>query len=90
MFGAERGGIIIMAPGSNVAVKVGGIQMVVNGWEFEQREVPVGSEDLARLTLPVYRHVIESFGCSRCMFESNFPVDKVSSSCRLPPRRASD
>ena len=25
-----------------------------------------------------YRHAIECFGADRCMFESNFPVDKLS------------
>ena len=27
-------------------------------------------------------HIISRFGASRCMFESNFPVDKVSFSYR--------
>ena len=51
--------------------------MVVNGWGFEARQDPVGSEELARLTLPIYSHVIRSFGTARCMFESNFPVVRV-------------
>ena len=31
-------------------------------------------------TRPYYEHTIERFGASRCMFESNYPVDKVSCS----------
>ena len=29
---------------------------------------------------PYYRHCIEQFGADRCMFESNFPVDRLSCS----------
>ena len=50
--------------------------MVVNGFKFEERYVPIGSEELCKITFPLYEHVIKSFGTKRCMFESNFPVDK--------------
>ena len=30
-----------------------------------------------------YRHAIECFGPERCMFESNFPVDRMSLSYRV-------
>lgn len=63
----------------NVHMKVGGLQMVVNGFGLtraEGREAPVPCEQLAELTFPIYSYVIKSFGASRCMFESNFPVDK--------------
>mmetsp|Transcript_108138 Transcript_108138/g.230877 ORF Transcript_108138/g.230877 Transcript_108138/m.230877 type:complete len:357 (-) Transcript_108138:28-1098(-) len=60
----------------NVVCKVGGIQMVINGFDLEKRATPIGSEELAELTYPWYSHVIDCFGPSRCMFESNFPVDK--------------
>ena len=30
-----------------------------------------------------YDHTIEQFGPDRCMFESNFPVDKVSCSYNI-------
>lgn len=62
---------------ANVHAKVGGCTMTYNGWEFEKRDVPVGSEELATLLFPIYSHVIKSFGPAKCMFESNFPVDKV-------------
>ena len=42
----------------------------------------MGSEELCKLLLPFYRHAIEAFGAERCMFESNFPVDKESVSYR--------
>ncbi|MGE4609243.1 MAG: amidohydrolase family protein, partial [Myxococcota bacterium] len=38
------------------------------------------SEELAETLGPYYHHCIEEFGPARCMFESNFPVDKASCS----------
>ena len=35
---------------------------------------------LVEATRPYYDHCIEHFGADRCLFESNFPVDKVSCS----------
>lgn len=66
----------------NVVAKVGGILMTANGWGLDKREKPIGSEELAQLTGPYYGHLIDVFGPSRCMFESNFPVDKDSCSYR--------
>ncbi len=43
---------------------------------------PMGSEELCELLYPFYRYAIEAFGVERCMFESNFPVDKESVSYR--------
>merc|ERR1711957_531394 len=66
----------------NVICKVGGIQMVSSGWGLEKREIPIGSEELSELVYPWYSHVIRCFGASRCMFESNFPVEKQCVSYR--------
>lgn len=62
----------------NVVMKVGGLQMAVNGFPLgrDDRSEPLGSEALAALTKPYYEHVIRTFGAQRCMFESNFPVDR--------------
>jgi L-fuconolactonase len=46
------------------------------GWE--KRTVPVNSVELAKTMSPYLLYCIEHFGVDRCMFESNFPVDKVS------------
>ena len=67
----------------NLVVKVGGLQMVVNGYKFEERSTPVGSEELCAMVLPYYQHVIEAFTPARCCFESNFPVDKECCSHRV-------
>ena len=43
---------------------------------------PIGSAELCDMLFRFYSHAIDSFGCSRCMFESNFPVDKECVSYR--------
>jgi predicted TIM-barrel fold metal-dependent hydrolase len=64
----------------NVVAKLGGIAMVVNGFAWHERARPPGSEELMQASRRYYEHSIEIFGADRCMFESNFPVDKVSCS----------
>ena len=72
-----RAGISAVGACPNVCAKVGGCQMTFNGLGISsaEREKPVGSEELVRLTKGIYTHVIKSFGPERCMWESNFPVD---------------
>jgi predicted TIM-barrel fold metal-dependent hydrolase len=62
----------------NVVVKLGGMAMRINGWDFHTKVDPPASEDLAAAWKPYVETCIEAFGASRCMFESNFPVDKGS------------
>jgi L-fuconolactonase len=62
----------------NVYVKVGGLGMHLNGFDFEKGERPPSSIELAETWKPWVHTCIEAFGANRCMFESNFPVDKGS------------
>ena len=62
----------------NVVVKVGGMGMRINGFQFHKRERPPSSQDLADAWRPWVETTIGAFGAHRCMFESNFPVDKIS------------
>jgi L-fuconolactonase len=62
----------------NVHVKLGGLGMRINGFGFETAEAPPASEQLAMTWQPYIETCIEAFGTNRCMFESNFPVDKGS------------
>jgi L-fuconolactonase len=62
----------------NVYIKLGGLGMRLNGFQFHHREQPPSSQDLADAWRPYIDTCIEAFGPSRCMFESNFPVDKIS------------
>ncbi len=62
----------------NVNVKIGGINMPMNGFGWHKKALPPTSEELAAATRDYYLHTIDVFGPARCMFESNFPVDKRS------------
>ena len=64
----------------NVYMKLGGLGMRINGFKFHHRERPPSSKDLADAWRPYIDTCIEAFGAKRCMFESNFPVDKISGS----------
>jgi predicted TIM-barrel fold metal-dependent hydrolase len=54
--------------------------MLFFGFGFERRDVPASSTELAAAWRPYVETCIEAFGPDRCMFESNFPVDKQSCS----------
>jgi len=66
----------------NVVAKLGGLAMPINGFGFHKRERPATSDELVAAGGDYYRHAIDCFGPQRCMFESNFPVDKASCSYR--------
>jgi len=61
---------------SNVFVKLGGLGMRINGLGFDEQPKPPSSAALADGMRPFFETCIEAFGAERCMFESNFPVDK--------------
>jgi L-fuconolactonase len=73
-----RRGIAAVAECPNVVMKLGGIGMPRTGFDWHTRDKPIGSEELAQAMAPFITYCIEQFGPNRCMFESNFPVDKVS------------
>jgi predicted TIM-barrel fold metal-dependent hydrolase len=75
---AWRSGIAAVAACPNITVKLGGMGMPRWGFGWHAREVPIGSEELAEAMAPWMTYCIEQFGPERCMFESNFPPDKVS------------
>lgn len=64
----------------NVVIKLGGIGMKVFGVGFENNPVAPSSDDLVAVWGEPIRYAIERFGPDRCMFESNFPVDRESTS----------
>ena len=83
LFAQWRQQITELSRCENVVLKLGGLGMphVGNGWH--ERERPPGSEDVAAVYLPYCLHAVEQFGAERCMFESNFPVDKISVSYQV-------
>jgi len=50
------------------------------GFDFEDRAEPPSAEELAAAWRPYMEICIELFGARRCMYESNFPPDKVAGS----------
>jgi predicted TIM-barrel fold metal-dependent hydrolase len=50
--------------------------MGISGWDFHLQPIPPSSGELANAWRPYMETCIEAFGVKRCMFESNFPVDK--------------
>ena len=62
----------------NVFAKLGGLAMVINGWGWDERDIPPSSDEIVEKHRGYYLHSIDCFGPNRCMFESNFPVDKLS------------
>lgn len=83
VFARWRASIQDLARLPNVHVKLGGLGMRINGFGFERGETPPSSAALAEAWRPWIETCIEAFSPARCMFESNFPVDKGSTSHRL-------
>jgi predicted TIM-barrel fold metal-dependent hydrolase len=77
-FGAWRESIRTLAECPNTVVKLGGLAMPFAGFATFDAAPRASSELLARDWKPYLETCIEAFGASRCMFESNFPVDRLS------------
>jgi predicted TIM-barrel fold metal-dependent hydrolase len=80
VFQVWKRGITEIAACKNVYVKLGGLGMRAIGFGWHERPKPPSSEELAKAWSPYYLFCIEKFGTDRCMFESNFPVDRISCS----------
>jgi len=53
---------------------------LLDGFGWHERARPPTSTELTEATRAFYEFTLEKFGVDRCMFESNFPVDKVTCS----------
>jgi L-fuconolactonase len=73
-----RSGLQQLARCPNVMVKLSGLGMRFGGFGFEDGEQAPSSQQLADAWRPWIETCIETFGPERCMFGSNFPVDKAS------------
>ena len=80
IFAAWKEAFRALAGCPNVVAKLGGLVMPLNNFGFHRRERPATSAELVEATRDWYLHAIDCFGPARCMFESNFPVDKQSCS----------
>jgi len=65
-----------LAQHEQVVVKVGGIGMSIYGVGLNRFPEAPTSEQVAELWSEDIRHCVDTFGPERCMFESNFPVDR--------------
>ena len=83
VFAAWKPAVAALAECRNVYCKLGGLAQPDNGFALHTAPRPPTSDELVALQGRWYRHAIECFGPERCLFESNFPVDKVSVSYRV-------
>ncbi len=64
----------------NVTLKLGGMMMRLAAFDYKAMEAPPSSADIAARWGPYMETCIGLFGPRRCMFESNFPVEKMGTS----------
>ena len=83
IFEQWREDIIKIAQCDNVVAKLGGMAMPDNGFGWHTADRPPSSDEFVAAQSRYYLHTIECFGPERCMFESNFPVDRFSLSYRV-------
>ena len=76
VFAQWRAYMTELATCPNLHIKLGGLAMNVNGFGFHHQPLPPSSGELANAWRPFIETTVELFGADRCMFESNFPVDK--------------
>jgi predicted TIM-barrel fold metal-dependent hydrolase len=77
VFAAWKAGITELARCPNVTMKLGGMMMRLAALDYGARAVPASSQELADAWRPYIELCIERFGATRCMFESNYPVEKM-------------
>ena len=78
IFAGWRDDIAAIAEHANVVAKLGGLAMPDNGFGWHLAERPPTSDELVAAQGRYHHHALECFGPDRCMFESNFPVDRWS------------
>jgi len=80
VFADWRQAVAPIAACPNVMAKLGGLAMEVNGFGWHEQPRPPTSAELMDASRRYYEATLELFGTERCLFESNFPVEKVSCS----------
>ncbi len=71
-----KAGMARLARHENVVVKLGALPIRLPGAGTASKETPPSSEEVAVAWRPWLELCVELFGADRCMFESNFPVQK--------------
>lgn len=83
IFAKWKDDVAAIAERPNVRAKLGGLAMPDNGFGYLDRDKPPSSDELLEDQAHYYEHMLACFGADRCMFESNFPVDRVSVGYRV-------
>lgn len=78
VFAAWRRGMTELAQCPNVLVKIGGLLIHTTGLAPHQPAAPMTSEQVATALRRYVLTTIDLFSPGRCMFESNFPIDRAS------------
>lgn len=78
IFAAWQKDMTTLAQCPNVYAKLGGLAMPDNGFGWHEADRPATSDEFVAAQKRYYLHAIDAFGPERCMFESNFPVDRLS------------
>jgi len=76
VFAEWRAGMTALARHENVHVKLGALPVRRSRAGQEGLNAPLASEAIAAAWRPFVEVCVEQFGARRCMFESNFPVQK--------------
>jgi predicted TIM-barrel fold metal-dependent hydrolase len=82
LFDQWRDDMAAIAGCENVVAKLGGLAMPDNGFGWHAAARPPTSDEFVAAQGRYYRHTLDCFGPDRCLFESNFPVDRLSLSYR--------
>ena len=77
VFAAWKAAITELAKCPNVSVKIGGLTMRLAAYDYGKMPAPPRSAELAEHWRPYASTCLDLFGASRCMVESNFPVEKM-------------
>jgi L-fuconolactonase len=77
VFGSWKANIAELARCENVSMKLGGMMMRLAAYDYGALPAPPSSTELADHWRPYIETCIERFGTNRCLFESNYPVEKM-------------
>lgn len=73
-----RASIAELAEVEHVQFKISGMLMPIFGYGYERREAPMSQREYVDRVGPLVEYMLETVGIERCIFGSNFPMDKVS------------
>jgi predicted TIM-barrel fold metal-dependent hydrolase len=75
--------LVELSTAEHVQMKLSGLMMPVLGFNFHLRKNPISLNEVVDAIAPHIEYALKTFGVDRCMFASNFPMDKVSLSYEM-------